>query len=238
MALKGSPWSRVFVAIGAITLAWVVLLGGAATAQDDTDINIDIKQLEFQWEQPKTVVIYPGSKDIESSPEASDSGRVYWYLPYRLTYKGKETGRFFVSVRATSDKRRNKVPQYRDLVLPHVEKKIERLEQRELISKGDLINAKDADEYRYVSYEPNESKQCVAIFNPLDPEADTIRVYVHGLVDDVKVENLGDGKFRIEERVLQITFERPGDEIYPTLDDIKFVSKKWITLSVTTPNEG
>ncbi len=202
------------------------------------DSPIDVELLELKWEAPKTVVIYPGSKDTQSDVSATSSGRVYWYMPYRLTYKGTNPAKFFVSVRATSDKRGDTVPSYRDLVLPHVEKKIERLEQRELISKGDLISDSKTDEYRYVSYQPGEAKQCVAIFNPLDPEADEIRVYVHGLVNDVKMEDLGGGKFKIEERVLLITFERPGDELYPTLDDIKFKSKKWITLSFTTPDEG
>lgn len=206
-------------------------------AQDEGDAGdapvMELERVEFKWEKPRTVVIYPGSDDRSgSSGEILAAGRIYWYMPYTLTYKGKEEAQFFVSINAKSDKDKK----YTDLALPHVERKVERLEQRKLFSKVDAI-AKGKQGARYVTFAPGEAKQCVAIFNPLNQEADTIEITVHGLVNDLKVENLGDGRFRIEERVLRLTFKRPGDELYTSLDSIKFAGKKWDTIVTTMEPE-
>ena len=90
----------------------------------------------------------------------------------------------------------------------------------------------------YVTFSPGDSRECVAIFNPLDPEADEIKIFVHGLVNDLKLEPLGEGRFRIEERVLKLTFVRPGDEIYTSLDRITFKGKEWLPMVQETPPPG
>ena len=91
---------------------------------------------------------------------------------------------------------------------------------------------------RYQEYGPGETRHCVAIFNPLDSEADTITIDLHGLINDIALENLGDGRFRVTERVLRIVFERPGDEFYTSLDQFKLKSKNWITLTSETGKKG
>ncbi|MFQ5653480.1 MAG: hypothetical protein ACE5GW_01970 [Planctomycetota bacterium] len=217
------------------------LAGGSAaqesaaqeSAAQDRDENSLIGQLEFKLEKPKTVAVYPGSDVGGSASGIPQSGRVYWYLRYTLSNKGKKEGRFFVTLTARSDKGQR----YSDLALAFVEKKIEKIEQRKLWSKSDLIaTGKKID--AYLEFSPGEKKECVAIFNPLDGEADKIVIDVHGLVDDIELEDLGGGRFRVTERVLRITFLRPGDEFYTSMDRFKFAGKEWISITREIPSSG
>ena len=59
--------------------------------------------------------------------------------------------------------------------------------------------------------------------------ADQITIRVYGLVNDIVLENLGGEQWRITERVLELQFERPGDEFYTSLDKFKFLGQKWVT---------
>ena len=68
----------------------------------------------------------------------------------------------------------------------------------------------------------------MAIFNPIDPEADKIDIEIRGLVNDIITEKLDNGHWKIQERVLKITFHRPGDEFYTSLDKFTFVGKEWV----------
>ncbi len=129
---------------------------------------------------------------------------------------------FFVTLRAASDRNQK----YSDLALPYVERKIELIERRKLWSKADIVvDGKKLGDYQ--KFRGGEQKECVAIFNPLDPEADKIVVSVHGLANDLVVEKLSDNRLKITERVLELTFTRPGDQYYPAWDKFKFVSRKW-----------
>ena len=116
----------------------------------------------------------------------------------------------------------------------------EKIERRSLRSKSDRsAEAKSKENDLYEDYESGQSRECVAIFNPIDPEADKITVEVFGLVNDISMEKIGDGRLRITERVLRLTFHRPGDEFYTSLDKFKFIEKKWgtVTRTVQVPVE-
>lgn len=212
----------------ALILALLLAPVCLAVAQDDeaapADENtIQIEQLEFKFERPRTVIIYPIGD--ERNAKGVDAGRIYWYLRYSLTNKGKDTAEFFVTLLARSDKDRT----YADLALPIVEKKIERKEQKDLHSKADVLaEGKTIDTYE--EYASGQSRNCVAIFNPIDPEADFITVDVHGLVNDIETEKLEGGVVRVHERVLRLKFARPGDEFYTSLDQFTFKSKEWIKI--------
>ena len=39
-------------------------------------------------------------------------------------------------------------------------------------------------------------------------------VRVRGLVNDLDIENIGGDRWKVTERVLEVTFRRPGDEFY------------------------
>lgn len=217
--------------VSAVALTLLVLVPGSGNAQDRSASKLN--PLDIKFEKPRTVTIYPGNDAETNQSGIPRSGRVYWYFPFTLTNKGDKPEKFFVSVRAKSDKNRK----YTDLALPDVEKKIERIERRKLHSKVDLLAAgKNLADYQ--EYGPGETRQCVAIFNPLDSEADTITIDFHGMINDIALENLGDGRFRVTERVLRIVFHRPGDEFYTSLDQFKLKSKSWITLTSETGKRG
>lgn len=233
---KRRPYPAVLgrlVPVVALTVA--ALLAPGALAQDDEDVAKSIHRLEFKFETPRMVTIYPGDGADVTPTGIPRGGRTYWYLPYTLENKGEKPGVYFVTCRATSDKNKK----YSDLAIPFVEKKIEQIERRELQSKVDLLDktAKVDDKAwkQYQEYAPGEQRHCVAIFNPLDREADRIVITVHGLVDDIEIEDLGGGRFRFTERVLQITFARPGDEFYSSLDKFKLLDQKWTTVVTETP---
>ena len=69
---------------------------------------------------------------------------------------------------------------------------MEKLEQRELYSKADLLEQGEGIG-AYVQFAPGDKRDCVAIFNPIDPEADKITILVHGLVDDIVGWDFVDG---------------------------------------------
>jgi len=192
--------------------------------------EVGIPRLHFEFGKPKAVTIYPG-QDVDLLPSGEPrSGRTYWYLPYTLTNRSGLGASFFVTVRGSSDKGKK----YSDLALPWVERKIERMEQKRLWSKVDLLaNGQSIDAYS--EFKPGAKKACVAIFNPIDPEADKITIDVHGLIDDFEVEELAGGALKITERVLRLSFERPGDEFFTSMDSFKFKSKAWVKISREIP---
>lgn len=190
----------------------------AAFGQDD---EVSIEQLDFTFEKPRTVVIYPSEAALKDA-DPLEAGRIYWYLPYQLTNKGPESAKFFVSLTASSDKGKK----YSDLPLAHVEAKVERVEGKKLHSKAD-VQASGVGLDAYEEFEPGATRACVAIFNPIDPEADTVVVEIRGLVNDVEIKELGSNTIRVTERVLKVTFKRPGDEFYTSLDQFVLESKKW-----------
>lgn len=223
LAVVLAPRSRraISVAIGVLACALVApLAGGLAQGQDDDAAKI--ARLEFKPGKPKTVTIYPGEGSDLTPSGSLQEGRLYWYLPYTLTNKSDKTASFFVTVRAYSDKGRR----YSDLALSQVEDKVEKLEQRELYSKADLLEQGESIG-TYLQFAPGDERECVAIFNPIDAEADKIEIHVHGLVDDIEVEELPGGGYRITERVLKLTYERPGDEFYTSLDAFEYKGQEW-----------
>ena len=206
------------------------LFGTAAAGWRSPQDASEIAQLEFTPGTPKSVTIFPGGGDGGSATASLETGRLYWYLPYTLKNSGEKAGSFFVTIRAYSDKGRR----YSDLALPYVEKRIEKLEQRELRSKADLL-ADGEGLGAYVQFDPGREQECVAIFNPIDPEADKITVRVHGLIDDIEIEELPGGGFKVTERVLVLKYERPGDEFYTSLDSFEFKGREWTKMTTETP---
>ncbi|MCI0651019.1 MAG: hypothetical protein L0Z55_03970 [Planctomycetes bacterium] len=224
---------------GARALSIAAALGGlllsAGLGSYSAD-EVSIERLDFVVGRPRTITVYPGVGSGEVQGEVPKAGKVYWYLTYTLTNASDRDAKFFVTVSAKSDDE----IQYSDLALAEVESKIEQLERRKLHSKADLLAA-DQPPNSYEAYAKAESKECVAIFNTLDPEAHRIAVRVYGLVNDLVQESLGDRKYRITERVLELVFERPGDEFYTSLDKFKFGGQKWVTvmreITLPPPNE-
>jgi hypothetical protein len=215
----------------ALALLPLVALSSTPLPLDGQDAE-DIARLELTPQRPKSITIYPTGDGDLSAGSSLAKGRLYWYLPYTLENKSAKSGDFFVTVRATSDKGRR----YSDLALPKVEQRIEKLEKREFHSKSDLLtDKKKLNAYR--TFAPGDKLDCLAIFNPIDPEADDIKIFVHGLVDDIRIDEMPGGGFRVTERVLELTYERPGDEFYTSLDAFEFKGSKWTKRVIETSSD-
>ena len=220
---------------GLALLPLVVLIPGSHSSSPssvDAQDATDIARLELTPGKPKAVTIYPTSDGDAARGDKIQEGRLYWYLPYTLENKGEKEAKFFVTVRASSEKGRK----YSDLALPAVEKKVEKLEKKRLASKADQLA--DAEKLgAYQAFPPGKKMECVAIFNPIDPEADVITIEVHGLVDDLEIKELPGGGYLVTERILVLKYERPGDEFYTSLDAFEFKSREWTKRETQTPGQ-
>ena len=198
----------------------------AVVAQDDPGIP----RLELKFERPRQVTIFGGNGNDLRPDGVPYSGRTYWYLPYTLENKSGLDSTFYVGLRASSDKKRK----YCDIALPWVEKVVERREGKPFFSRVDLLKKNGAADLG-MAMAAGEKRECVAIFNAIDPEADNIVVDVHGLVDDIEVEELPGGSLKITERVVRIEFHRPGDEFFSSMDTFRFEKKSWVRLTHEFP---
>ena len=193
-----------------------------------------IPRLDLTPKRPKAITIYPAEDGQPLSGSSLSRGRLYWYLVYTLENKSEHAGDFFVTLRATSDKGRR----YSDLALPSVEERIEKVEKRRFHSKSDLLdNDAEGGFGTARRFAPGDKLECVAIFNPIDPEADKITIRVHGLVDDIQIEELPGGGYKVTERVFVLNYERPGDEFYTALDGFEFKGSEWTKRVTETPAE-
>ena len=164
-----------------------------------------------------------------SPREGLGTGRVYWYLVYRLGNTSKENRDCFVNITAVSDNNK----QYADLYLPSVERAIEKKEGQPLWGKTDeyaIISKRKPDDpkYNYITLKAGEKRLCVAVFNHLDPNANKITISISGLSNEIRYVSKEDGTKELEERVRELYFERPGDEYAITADSFKAVGKEWV----------
>lgn len=164
-----------------------------------------------------------------SPQQGLGAGSVYWYMLYTLTNTSSEDREIYVQITAKSDHDRS----YSDLLLPSVEKAIERKENQVLWGKSDEFELsrkrKPSDpKYNYFSIKAGEKKRCVAVFNRLDPNANDLVVRVAGLSNEIRGVAQDDGSRQLEERIRELRFRRPGDEHEMTLDSFKLVGKEWV----------
>jgi hypothetical protein len=157
------------------------------------------------------------------------TGRVYGYLVYTLANTTKEDREVFVEISATSENGK----QFSDIFLPSVEREIEKKEgDSTLWGKADLFALQkkkkpDDPKYNYMTLKAGERRNCVAIFNRLDPNAQKLKIQVAGLSNEVRKITKEDGTRELEERVRELQFERSGDEYAITLDTFVLTGKAW-----------
>ena len=161
------------------------------------------------------------------------SGKVYWYLLYTLENPAKEDREVCVTVSAASDRGKT----YTNLFLPDVERAIERQEGRLLWGKDDefeVTSKRDAGNprSRYVTLRAGEKRQSVAVFNRLDPSANTITISVSGLSNEIRPVARAEGPRALHERVRELTYQRPGDEFAITRDSFQLVGEQWVKRQV------
>ncbi len=194
----------------------------SASAREDQGIAT----LDMKFERPRQITLYGGKGNDLRPDGVPGSGRTYWYLPYTVENKSGIDATFHVSMTASSDKNRR----YSDIALPWVETAVERRERKPLFSRVDLQKKNGSGELG-LGFPAGDKRECVAIFNAIDPEADRIVIDVHGLVDDIEVEELSNGDIKLTERVLRIEFRRPGDEFFTSMDSFEFQKKSWVKVT-------
>ena len=156
-------------------------------------------------------------------------GRVYWYLLYTVENPSDEDREIYVSISASSDRKK----EYGDLFLPSVERAIEKKEKAKLWGKTDefkIISKRDPSDaqFHYVTLKAGEKRRSVAVFNRLDPNANDITIRVKGLSNEVRPATDADGVAVLEHRVRVLKYKRPGDEFAITRDSFKLTSENWV----------
>ncbi len=157
------------------------------------------------------------------------SGKVYWYMLYTLSNPSTVDRELYVQITASSDNNK----EYADLFLPSVEKAIERKENAPLWGKANLFESsrlrKPKDpRHNYTTLRAGEKRECVAVFDRLDPNANKVLIRVAGLSNEIKEILKEDGARILEQRIRELHFERPGDEHAITLDSFTLMDKGWV----------
>lgn len=136
----------------------------------------------------------------------------YWYLVYKVTNKTDETLPLRLSIKATSDVAKKT---YRESYYKRVVEAINKKSGKEYLSIKEMRTTIDA----------GETKEAVAVFGSVVESTDVLKIEIKGLWDRLSREG---PKTFIEDRVLELTYHRPGDEYYPQDDPITLKGKKWI----------
>ncbi len=161
--------------------------------------------------------------------EGVHRGDFYWYMIYQIENATKADRSAYISVTARSNKNKT----YANMYVPDLESAIERKAGKPLWGKTDLREAaskKDAKgaDPNYTVFKDREARDCVAIFNKLDPLATKITIQIDGLSNDVRLVERENASPQIESRVYVLEFERPGDEYEMNLDQFRLVHSYWM----------
>lgn len=70
--------------------------------------------------------------------------------------------------------------------------------------------------------------RCVAVFDRWDNEFDHLTIRVSGLTNDVVIKSERPHERSVTERVLELRYERPGDEFWTPDDLLTFLDRKWV----------
>jgi hypothetical protein len=201
--------------------------GGAAEPPARSLPSADIWVLDFTYQK---VAAYQPTEGIHR-------GEVYWYLLYRIENKTGQDREAYLSVTARS----NKDKSYANVYLPDIEPLIERKvgkplwgkvdefqelkETKEKVEKGEAAAEKRL--LNYTRFKAGEVRDCVAIFNKLDPGATSITITVEGLSNDFHLTEREGGGRQIQSRMYQLELERPGDEYAMNLDRFRLIRRGW-----------
>ncbi|MGE0710200.1 MAG: hypothetical protein AB7N76_07665 [Planctomycetota bacterium] len=185
-----------------------------------------------------------------------DTGHIedYWYLLYKLHNPSKDLAhKFFIDIKAWSDRGKHQF-WYHDEFVPDVYEEIRKklglrkdaqllsmrkLSQRPEGSENTLPRISDPKttevaEIALPTIQPDETLNCLAIFKNFHPEMDELVIRVRGLSNssllkhDAYVAPPSSHDRNIKEAVLELRYERPGDEFAHSTDPIRYVGRKWV----------
>lgn len=183
-----------------IALILPVILFASAHAQDEAEYSR--WKLDITYGIPDFVVL----KDVHGDTH------LVWYLLYTVTNNTDDDVPLRIKIKAVTDTKRT----YHDSIAP--------LAQRELKKQTgkDFMNAIKMNRGNLAAGAKAEG---VAFFGDLDPNFDTLKVRISGLYDTV---DQVDGKLYHENKVLVVTYLRPGDEFGSARDIITKKGEEWV----------
>ena len=161
-------------------------------------------KLEYEYSTP----------DYVAMKDALGKQHVCWFITYKVTNKSDKDIPLGIQISAeTEDKLK-----YLDSISPLAQKALEKKTGKKY---------KNALEMRKGTIGAKQSIEAVAFLGSLDPNFDFLYVTVDGLVDRISKE---DGEMWYEQKVLVVTFYRPGDEFDSANDEITWKSDEWKVL--------
>ena len=174
-----------------------------------------------------------------ASARGTGAGQVYWYLVYKLKNPYKVDREVYVNVTATIDGKKK----YADIFLPSVERAAEKRERRELWGRTDqfrrLARQDPSDpKYGYTTLKAGEERDCIAIFDRIDPNVNRVIIEVAGLSNEIREKTDDAGGKVLIERIRQVSYQRHGDEFGVTRDSFEFKGTKWIEREVPAAPKG
>jgi hypothetical protein len=136
-----------------------------------------------------------------------------YFLPYKVTNAAGDARRPDVRLELRTDTGKTYDDRYDPWVFRAAKERMRRAEPFQ--SSAAL---------RQTEVEPGKGGEALANFGAIDPHADVLEVWVHGLWDPVVRDRRG--VVRTERRVLVLTFDRPGDEYHRHLDPVRLRSRR------------
>lgn len=223
----------------------LALLAAAPSALADDE---KIFTLKFTPERPFRVQVGHGTHEYD----------VFWVLPYWLENTSSTDRQFHLTITGESDKGVTYRDNSYGIAYERIRRHLNLRDTDELWWHDDVTFAHQGGERQSTSVplvkragpdddvapkddfpitlnlptiEAGKRVQCVAVFRNLDREMDDLVVTIHGLNNIRKIEKVDAETTRLTERVLKLSYSRPGDELYTITDVVRFVGKEWVDVT-------
>ncbi|MCU0726502.1 MAG: hypothetical protein MUE73_12045 [Planctomycetes bacterium] len=144
--------------------------------------------------------------------DALGKTHVSWYLTFSVKNGHDRDVPLGLRVLGSTDTKQ----EYRGTIAPQFQSALEKKTGRKYKSALDLSKGTIA---------AGETVEGVVFFGNVDPNMDWMTIRVYGLYDTI--EQI-DGKLYFEQRVLVLTYYRPGDEFGAAGDEIHFKRSDWV----------
>ena len=96
---------------------------------------------------------------------------------------------------------------------------------KEKMGKSEIKSEKG--DFNYFTFKAGEVRDCIAVFNQLEPGATSIALTVEGLSNDLHLVESENVPRQIESRIFVVDLERLGDEYSMNLDRFREVRSRW-----------
>jgi len=203
-----------------LCLSFVMVgLFSTGSAQEDKKPNLNRIQwtLTLDTEDPKSISI-----------EFGDKTKNYWYQVFTLTNNTiVDIPVIYLDIRVTTDTAREYIQVPNPVAQRAIIIREGELEDEDSIDKA-IKKLKEKNKYLTITeingkgIKIKESKQCIVVFNRIDPNTDRLIVHYGGLRSKIRIV---DGKPVKNIHVFRLYYDQAGDEFDDWRDKIKFVKR-------------